>query len=297
MNASIVIPSYNSLNFLKRTLSALEKQDIGFDRFEVIVVVDGSTDGTDYYLKNYEGAINLIPITNSKNLGRARSRNRAIEASKNEVIIFLDSDIEVNSDFVRLHMEQHERKKIACVGKVLFSPEIIKNRFMRYLDSRGAARMVDGETVPGKYFRTTNSSVPRDVLAKIGNFDEKFTHYGGEDSEIGMRISEQISIIFLEKAIGFNHHKRTLDQTMEVIREYGRFSLPYLLEKHPEFSKDVKIYSGSKEVLYSLFCSFPIYLVIKLISKLNIVPSFVYSYLLMRSYREGFYLNKKLRVK
>ena len=64
MKASIVTPSYNSLVYLKNTLSALEKQDIGFDNFEIVVIDDGSTDGTADYLKSYKGNLNLNPVIN-----------------------------------------------------------------------------------------------------------------------------------------------------------------------------------------------------------------------------------------
>ncbi len=289
MKASVITPSYNSLKYLKTTLASLEHQDIGFENFEAIIVDDGSNDGTAQYLNSYNGKLNLNPIINQKNSGRAISRNRGIAASNNELIIFLDSDIEVQPDFVRLHLEQQKTGAKACVGKVIFHPSIKKNKFMKYLETRGALKMVSGERIPGKYFRTTNSSVPRKVLDAAGVFDENFIYYGGEDAEIGMRISKKVPVIFLENAVGYNNHTRSLDDTLKIIREYGKYSLPYLLEKFPELKADVKIEHGLKELFYKMICSFPFYFPMKLIAKTSLSPYFIYSYLLMRNYRKGYY--------
>lgn len=295
MKASIVTPAYNSLRNLKYTLASLEKQDIETGMFEVIVVDDGSNDGTAEYLKNYAGKIDLHPVINPKNMGRAKSRNIGIQHSKNELIIFLDSDIEVKPDFVRLHLEQNNISEAACVGKVIFHPEFKKTRFMKYLDSRGAAKIFQGNEIPGQYFRTTNSSVPKKILLKIGCFDENFTHYGGEDTEIGMRISREIKIINLCRAIGYNRHIRNLEDTMSIIKEYGEFSLPLLIEKEPGLASELRIKTGLAEIFYQVMCSFPFYFLNELIAKSNFAPMFVYSYLLMRNYREGYnnYLRKK----
>jgi glycosyltransferase involved in cell wall biosynthesis len=282
------MPAYNSLKYLGFTLGSLEKQDIGFEIFEVIVVDDGSNDGTEDYLKNYSGQINLRPVINQKNLGRARSRNAGIQNSSNELIIFLDSDIEVEPDFIRLHLEQNKNLDVACVGKVIFHKDIKKTKFMKYLDSRGAAKIYNNVQVPGQYFRTTNSSVPKKILMKIGCFDENFTSYGGEDTEIGMRISREIKIISLPGAIGYNRHIRNLEDTLKIIKEYGEYSLPHLLKKEPELADDLKIKKGAADFFYGLMCQLPFYMLIKFLAERNLTPMFAYSYLLLRNYRTGY---------
>jgi glycosyltransferase involved in cell wall biosynthesis len=288
MKASIVTPTFNCFEMLKFTISSLEKQDIGVKNFEVIVIDDGSTDGTADYLKNYNGTLNVHLVINEKNLGRAKSRNRGISASKNELIIFLDADIEVKSDFIRMHIQEHEHDLCACVGKVLFHPDITHNRYMKYLDKRGSAKMKGGEKLPGKYFRTTNASVPRDVLIKIGCFDENFIHYGGEDTELGMRIADEIPIYYLPEAIGYNSHVRTLERSLDVIRVYGEHSLPYLLKKRPELREDILREGKFYSPILPFVCSSPLYKFFKALAKANLAPSFIHSYLLLCSYREGY---------
>ena len=293
MKASIVTPSYNSLVYLKNTLSALEKQDIGFENFEVVVIDDGSTDGTTDFIKSYKGNLNLNSIINPKNLGRAKSRNIGITNSKNELIIFLDSDIEVKPDFVSLHLQHHINGEIACVGKVRFHPEIKRNSFMKYLDSRGAAKYTTGERIPGQYFRTTNASVTKKLLMEIGCFDENFTHYGGEDAEIGMRIADKIPIIALTETIGYNRHIRSLEDTLKIIHEYGEFSIPYLLKKQPTLARELRVQKGFSNLFYEFICFYPFYKFIKFLANVNFVPSSAYSYLLMCSYRNGYFRHQR----
>lgn len=288
MKASLVTPAYNCLSMLKYTLASLEKQDAGFENFEVIVIDDGSTDGTSDFLNNYKGKINLHPVINVKNLGRAKSRNRGIYASKNELIIFLDADIEVKSDFIRTHIREHEQELCACVGKVLFHPEITPNRFMQYLDKRGSAKMQAGGKIPGKYFRTTNASVPKNLLIKIGCFDENFIYYGGEDTELGMRIADEIPIYYLPDAVGYNRHVRTLDRNLQIIRVYGEHSLPYLIKKRPELKEDLLLEGKSFSFLIPFLCSAPFYKLFKALGNTGMVPFIVYSYLLFCGYREGY---------
>lgn len=84
---SIVIPNYNGILFVEEALESALSQD--YKNTEVIVVDDGSTDGSVELLKAYEGKIRLIE---TENMGAAAARNRGLLAAKGELIAFLDSD-------------------------------------------------------------------------------------------------------------------------------------------------------------------------------------------------------------
>lgn len=87
---SIIIPTYNNLKFLKKTIASVEKQE--FRNFEIIVIDDGSTDGTLLFLKNYKKKINLKFFTIKRFGGPAKPRNIGIKKAKGEWLCFLDSD-------------------------------------------------------------------------------------------------------------------------------------------------------------------------------------------------------------
>jgi len=84
---SIIIPTYNRIKFLKDSIESVLKQD--YNNFELIVVNDGSTDGTDKFLEQYKKNIKVIE---QKNSGVSAARNRGIEYSNGKYIALLDSD-------------------------------------------------------------------------------------------------------------------------------------------------------------------------------------------------------------
>ncbi len=76
---SIIIPTFNNLEFLKRTIRCLESQQPDPRQPEVIVVDDGSRDGTDTWIKQYEGFLSLSYIILKTNKGRGYARYRGVE--------------------------------------------------------------------------------------------------------------------------------------------------------------------------------------------------------------------------
>ena len=93
MNISVIIPSYNREEFLKRSIASVINQTI--QPFEIIVVDDGSVDGTELMIKrNY----NHVKFIKQKNKGVSAARNIGIRVSTGEWICFLDSDDEWKKD-------------------------------------------------------------------------------------------------------------------------------------------------------------------------------------------------------
>ena len=84
---TVVVPTYNRLENLRRTLAGLARQDIDPKLFEVVVVSDGSTDGTDTWLQGAacDYPFSLRPVRQD-NAGPATARNRGIEEARGEVV-------------------------------------------------------------------------------------------------------------------------------------------------------------------------------------------------------------------
>jgi glycosyltransferase involved in cell wall biosynthesis len=287
------MPAYNALEHLRHTLPALERQDLPPSLFEVIVVNDASTDGTAEYLTDYKGALDLKVINNARNLGRAKTRNLGLKSAQNPLIAFLDADVEVRPDYLRLHREAQMKEKQVLISRLVFHPELAKSGLMRYLEKRGAYRRKTGENLPGKYFLSGVSSVPKETLVEVGGFDENFTNYGGEDLELGIKLAEKLPLRYLPSALCYHRHYRELGEMLKMVRGYGEYSLPYLFEKHPEIKSQILLDASPprslKDILIALVCSTPVYATIRAGEKLAFKYEIVYNYLIYRNYRAGYY--------
>src|SRR5688572_9472766 len=86
LDCSVVVATFNRSAGLKRLLQALARQDVGFDRFEVIVVDDGSTDDTWTVLTAFDAPYRLRALWQN-NQGPGAARNAAIEAASGSIIV------------------------------------------------------------------------------------------------------------------------------------------------------------------------------------------------------------------
>jgi glycosyltransferase involved in cell wall biosynthesis len=104
MNLSVVTPTYNRKDSLRRTLEGLSKQTYAFDGFEVIAVSDGSTDGTDEMLRQFaQSAPFRLGVICQPNGGPSKARNRGIQEAQHDVIVFIDDDVEPAPEFLSRH--------------------------------------------------------------------------------------------------------------------------------------------------------------------------------------------------
>src|SRR6185369_12818569 len=89
---SVVIPTFNRLPRLQRVLSALAEQTVSASEFEVVVVSDGSTDGTDDYLAKGDTP---VPVRHARqdNAGPAAARNHGVRLARGRLILFVDDDV------------------------------------------------------------------------------------------------------------------------------------------------------------------------------------------------------------
>ena len=97
MFVSVVIPTYNRKPILEKCLDALERQRVAgpLDQYEVVVVDDGSTDGTPAWLRGDVERFPHVRLVEQQHGGPAEGRNRGVDQAKGDVIVFIDSDLVV----------------------------------------------------------------------------------------------------------------------------------------------------------------------------------------------------------
>lgn len=250
--ASVIIPVHNRRDKLARCLSSLASQHPGTPGFEVVVVDDGSTDGTAEVVEAARGGrgaghsaswVDLVLKRQIPRRGPAAARNAGITVSRGDVIIFLDSDMMACPSFVSAHVDAHgdgpgrrpDGSGWVVRGPVVSVPESWD--IERTLSARPAPRLGDLSTA---FFATGNASVTRDHLLAAGMFDEEFTEYGWEDLELGKRLrSLGLARKWARGAVSYHlkhvtclPDRNTLCAIRRTESERGRMAALYL-RKHP----------------------------------------------------------------
>ena len=91
IEASVIIPAFNRVHQVKLTLASLENQTYPLDRFEVVVVNDGSSDELEQFIQSYQSPFPLAFYTlTKKQRGRAAARNQGVKHSNGNILIFCD---------------------------------------------------------------------------------------------------------------------------------------------------------------------------------------------------------------
>lgn len=95
---TLCIPTFNRCEFLGRAIRSALNQTFDKNKYEIIVVDDGSTDRTDLILESFKNEITIIK--NKKNIGLSKSLNKAILKSKGKYFLRLDSDDYINEEYI-----------------------------------------------------------------------------------------------------------------------------------------------------------------------------------------------------
>jgi glucosyl-dolichyl phosphate glucuronosyltransferase len=197
MNLSIVICSYNRGNYIFAALESLRKQDLSKDFFEIVVVDNNSTDNTFEVVKRFESEnpdLNFI-YTKETNQGLSFARNKGIEVSKGEFIVFIDDDAVAKEDFAKnllAHFAEYQEYS-AIGGKVLpiFENEEEPVWMSKYIE-RLVSKVDYGDKIQDfrkKYPVGCNMAFRKEVFTKVGTFNTEL-NLRSDDKYIFNKISK-----------------------------------------------------------------------------------------------------------
>ncbi len=234
---SVVIPTYDRKSILAKCLLALENQQFGnsVTDYEVIVVDDGSTDGTiEWLAANREDLSHVRSICQSHQ-GPAAARNLGVEDAKGDTIIFIDSDLVVTEHFLQAHADAllqayEDTDAVFTYGSVINTCNFDNPTSEPY-------KITDFSAA---YFATGNVAIARHWLMEAGLFDSRFQLYGWEDLELGVRLKKLgLKLIKCPAAVGYHWHPPfNLEQIPGMIdREIQRGRMGVLFyQKHPSWN-------------------------------------------------------------
>ncbi|OPX42330.1 chondroitin synthase [Ruminiclostridium hungatei] len=271
---SFVIPTYQGKKLVKNTLEALNYQEGYYSKdYEVILVDDGSTDGTGEHIKgvNRNYHMKYIYIERNAESSRAKARNQGWKAAEGEIIIFIDGDILVKKDYLmELDRCYGLDKDILVIGnRIMLGEDLSYESVLNRTAMEGRIFSMDRrsqlESRYYKYYRfsyninyqlypwldvfSCNMAVPRSWLERTGGFDESFKGWGLEDVEVGYNMYKKgIKIVLNSKLEVFHQNHPGSDSLKLSKKKYGDIdkNIGHFLKKHPE------AFTASENLIYKV---------------------------------------------
>ena len=228
MFVSVIVPIYNQAESLKITLKFFNNQSYPKNKFEIVVVDDGSTDELKDLHK--EGKFDDLDISlkyiREENSGRAVARNNGVSNAKGDLIIFCDADRFPERDFIKKYVEAYEKHGdcafIGCPMDYFGLPKFIKGN----IDEIDFCKVKKYSRKPSYYskimklfneddltdskikwasFLVGNSCISKENFYKAGAFDENFKAWGFEHFELALRL-QMNDVKFCSISNNCNYH-------------------------------------------------------------------------------------------
>lgn len=224
---SVVIPTYNRIDQLRLTLEGLAGQTGLVAPPEVVVVSDGSTDGTDAFLTSSAVPLPVVALR-QENAGPAAARNRGLRAATGDIVLFVDDDVIPAADLVAAHLRRHAEAgddKTVVIGPMVTPADDPLSPWCQWEQDMLAKQyeaMERGDwDATARQFYTANASVARRHLLDVGGFDERFRR--AEDVELAYRLADRgLRFTFARDAVVVHHPDRSFAAWLDVARAYGR---------------------------------------------------------------------------
>lgn len=125
MEVGVIIPTYNKKERLKLALTSFINQSYPRERFEVVLIDDGSTDGTEDMIESLRLPYK-INYLKQQNQGRSVARNLGIAHAKGKIIIFTDDDLILSPEFIEKHVRHHKEEDKLVVHGTIYTMSFLK---------------------------------------------------------------------------------------------------------------------------------------------------------------------------
>ena len=256
MDLSILIPTRDRRERLLATLDALDRQWLDGAQAEVVVVDNGSSDGTAEALGERSGTLPATVLSEPRE-GASFARNRALEHARAPVVLLLGDDMVPAGDgllagHIALH-RAHPEPAYGVLGQVRWAEPV--DPFMRWLEAAGFQFSFDhiaaGPVDPAAFLYSSHTSLKADALRDAGGFDGERFPYLMEDTELGIRLRRRgLRMDYRPELLMHHHHPQTLDgyaRRMEAIGAAAR----RLRELYPGEAPEQITAPGFKGPLYA----------------------------------------------
>lgn len=206
MKSTVIVPTYNREKYLARCVRSLLNQSEAREDYEIIVVNDGSSDGTSSILKSFGDSVRVV--NNDRNLGLPASLNAGIRAASGRYFVRVDSDDYVNHEFVRFLRVAHELmpgvKAISCDYTLVDDEENVISVENATENPIGCGIMFDLSAVK-----------------KVGLYNETFLAH--EDKEFMLRFLKDFSVARLPIPLyRYRRHDENMTNDHDLMEKFDR---------------------------------------------------------------------------
>ena len=284
---SVVVPMYNSEKTIVNTIKALLKQNYPKNKYEIILVDDGSTDKTVEVASKFP-----VKIIKLKHKGPAHARNVGVKKSKGNIVLFTDADCIPDKNWIKNMVNPFKNEEVAGVSgtyKTLNKDNLLA-RFIGYdiqyrHENMKKRRYID-------FVGTFSAGYRKSVFLNERGFNTFFLTSSGEDPELSYRIAKKYKIVFQPSAFVWHPHPDKLKKYLiqKYWRIYWRF---FMYDKHKEkmlgdsytpFKSLISLYTQVLSlglfglmIILSFFISIPLQVLIFIILLLIFVPNIKFS--------------------
>lgn len=233
MSVTVIVPAYNAEATLGDTIDALEAQE--HPPFEIIIVDDGSTDRSSAIAREFAGGSrHRVTVLEQGNKGPAAARNRGVEATDTDIIVFLDADcVPPPGWLAALTGALNDDVVGASCGYFPANPEHLVARFVDHEIARRQERSLGREV---DTLATYATAYRRDAFLAAGGFSTDFRTASGEDFDLAFTIHEQGGrLLFTDAARVGHHHPTALGTYLRQQYHRGYWRVPMYLRNRDKF--------------------------------------------------------------
>jgi cellulose synthase/poly-beta-1,6-N-acetylglucosamine synthase-like glycosyltransferase len=226
MRASVIVPVYNGEETVEGCLAALVHQSAPREDYEVIVVDDGSTDGTAAIVSTCQ-----VVLLRQPQSGQAAARNLGASQAKGEIFLFTDADCAPEEDWIERLLEPFERKEVVgAKGVYRTRQRALVARFVQLEYEDKYARLEREEYID--FIDTYSAAYRREVFLANGGFDARFLI--DEDQEFSFRLAKGgYKMVFAPRAVVYHQHTSTLTAYVRRKFHIGRWKVA-VHARHPD---------------------------------------------------------------
>ncbi|HTX33893.1 MAG TPA: glycosyltransferase [Bryobacteraceae bacterium] len=234
VSASVVIPNWNGRDLLEKYLPSVVEAMAGHPGNEIIVVDNGSSDGSAEFVRAAFPQVNLLALP--ANLGFGGGSNAGFRAARNRIVVLLNSDMRVAPDFLAPLLEGFSDPDVFAVACQIFFSDPHKLREESGLTQAcwqdGALRVrhrIDPavtELFPCFYPGGGSSAFDREKFLELGGFDELLAPFYLEDTDLGyLAWKRGWKVFYQPRSVVYHEHRGTIgkrfreDQIQAVLKK------------------------------------------------------------------------------